>query len=194
VRFDKTLWFVAGGAKYSFRTLTPEDVTPVYVKALRETRGLIENVPEDVSLKWQQDYVRDILQSPCDTICGLFSDAGLLGTSGIQNVSPGGIANRSIKLAIGSTYNCTFGTLILDKESRGKGYGRILVWSSCYMATKCGGVRVITAGQKKSNIAAIKSVLVCGFKIKEEIPDAINVELQTGELVKPEGISDVTLE
>ena len=40
----------------------------------------------------------------------------------------------------------------LDEVSRGKGYGRALVWSSCYLTNICCKVEIFKASMKKSNM------------------------------------------
>ena len=44
------LKFAINNSECIFRTLTPEDVSQSYVNALKKTRGLIENVPEEIKV------------------------------------------------------------------------------------------------------------------------------------------------
>jgi len=190
----KKLKFTIGNSQCIFRTLTPEDVSPSYVDALKKTRGVIQTVPEDINIEWQRSYIQKILLSPCDTICGLFIDSKLIGTSGIQNLSVDRIANRDIELAQGYTYSCTLGILVLSEKLRGKGYGKALVWAACYLANSCCGVQTFEAGIKKCNTPSLESFLGCGFKLKGESADSVNVKVKTSELVKPGFIETIIIE
>lgn len=194
MELEKKLKFVIDNSKCVFRTLSPEDVSQSYINSLKKTRGLIENVSEDIDIEWQQSYIKKILRSPFDTICGLFIDSELIGTSRIQNLSVDGIATRAIELAQGYTYGCTLGILVLGEVSRGKGYGGALVWAACYLANDCCGVETFEASIKKGNIASLKSFLTCGFQVKEESTDGVNVQVKIGELVKPEFIEKIIIE
>lgn len=190
----KTLKFIIDTSECIFRTLSPEDVSEFYAHSLRKERELLEKVPEDITIKWQQNYIKKFLLSPCDTICGLFMDSELIGTSGIQNISVNGIATRCIKMAKGYTYDCTLGIFVLSEMLRGRGYGRTLVWASCYLVNNCFGVETFKASMKKNNIPSLKSFLACGFQVKEESIDGLNVELKIGDLLKPEFIDKIIIE
>lgn len=194
MELTKTLKFIIDNSKCVFKTLSPEDISESYINSLRDAQELLENAPEDINIKWQQNYIKKILLSPCDTICGLFIDSELIGTSGIQNLSANGIATRRVKLAQGYTYGCTLGIFVLSEMSREKGYGKTLVWASCYLANNCCGVETFEASMKKDNISSLSSFLACGFQVKKESIDGLNVELKVGELVKPEFIDKIIIE
>lgn len=187
MKFNIELKFVIGNNKYIFRTLMSDDVSIPYINSLKEVREMNENISEDISIENQKNYIREILKSPNRTICGLFLDNHLIGTAGIQNL----MENRPIKVVGGYTSNCTIGILVLSKASRGKGYGKSLVWSSCLLADKCYGVKVFEACMKRKNFPSLKSFLACGFNIKKESTNSINVELKIEDLVKPQFIDDV---
>jgi GNAT superfamily N-acetyltransferase len=194
MKLEKKVKFTLRNRECVFRTLTPEDVSQVYVNALKKTRSLVENVPEDINIEWQQSYIEEVLLSPCDTICGLFLDSELIGTAGIQNLAVAGTATRAIEMAVGYTYGCTVGTFVLSEMSRGQGYGKVLLWAACYLANRCCGVETFEAGQKKSNIPAVKAGLACGFRAKKESADGVNIEVKIGELVKPELVERIVIE
>jgi len=192
MKLEKELKFtIHHNSQCLFRILSPEDVSQSYINALKSSRGPIKNVPEDIDIKWQQGYIKKILQSPCDTICGLFIGSELIGTSGIQNLSAGGSDNRAIELAQGHTCGCTLGILVLDEALRGRGYGKTLVWAACYLANNCCGVGTFAASMGKTNLPSLKSFLACGFQVREESPGGVNVELKIGELVKPEFVERI---
>ncbi len=194
MKLGKKLKFTINNSECIFRTLTPEDVSQSYINALKKTRGLIENVPEDINIEWQQSYIKEVLLSPCDTIYGLFLDSELIGTAGIQNLAVAGIATRAIEMAVGYTYGCTIGILILGEMVRGRGYGKTLVWAACYLVNNSCGVETFEAAVKKNNVPSLKSFLTCGFKVTKESSDGVNVEVKIGELVKPEFVERITIE
>ena len=194
MELEKELKFTIRNSECIFRTLTPEDVSQPYISALNRTRGLIDNVPEEINIEWQQSHIEEILQSPCDTICGLYIDSELTGTVGIQNLAIEGIAPRAIELAVGYTYGCTLGIFILNEMSRGRGYGKTLVWAACYLINNCCGVEIFEASVKKNNVPSLKSFLTCGFKVKKEGVDGINIELKINELIKPEFVEGIIIE
>jgi len=194
MKLENKLKFNIRNSEYIFRTLTREDVSQSYVNALKKTRGLIENVPEDINIEWQQSYIKEILLSPCNTIYGLFLDSELIGTAGIQNLAVEGIPTRAIEMAAGYTYSCTMGIFILGEMSRGKGYGKTLVWAACYLVNNSCGVEIFEAGVKKNNIPSLKSFLTCGFKVTKEGADSVNVEVKIGELVKPDFVERIIID
>jgi RimJ/RimL family protein N-acetyltransferase len=194
MKLEKKLKFTINSSEYIFRTLTREDVSQSYVDALKQTRGLIENVPEDIDIGWQQSYIKKVLLSPCDTICGLFLDSALIGTAGIQNLTVAGIVPRAIEMAVGYTCGCTIGIFIPGEISRGRGYGKTLVWAACYLANNCGGVEAFEASVKKNNVPSLKSFSTCGFKVTKEGADGVNIEVKIGELVKPAFVERVAIE
>ncbi len=190
----KSLLFIIRDHLYLFKTLSPEHVTESYINFLRTEKDRIENNPDSITIEWQTQYIEEILGSSLDTICGLFMDRDLIGTSGIQNVENDQMSNRYIQLAVGSTYDSTLGILVLDQKSRGKGYGKTLVWASCYLASQCGSIKSFKASVKKDNAPSLQSFLTCGFRIEAENSASYNVGLALDELLKPEFISDVKLE
>jgi len=164
----KSLSFQIEGKPFLFRTLVEDDVTQSYVDALSRQRMFLENNPEGIDIRWQRRYVKNIRESKWDTICGLFSDSQLLGTSGIQNIKPG--------------EPVTAGIFVLNSEDRGKGYGKLLVWSSCTIIHRLCGNEKFGAGAKKSNMASWKVFLSCGFQIAQEDHDIYKLALQIRDL------------
>lgn len=159
-----------------------------YVLALRQQTSFIENRTDDITIECQRKYVNDILESEIDTICGLFSGSQLIGTSGIQNLSRDRSKNRKIRMAVSSTSNCTLGVLVLNDLMRGRGYGKALVWSSCYLSYSQIGISLFEASVLKQNVASLKAFVACGFKIGEESEVGTNLELEVAELMQPESV------
>lgn len=177
MKLDNKLSFISDGDVFLFRALTEEDVTLSYVDALRKQRAFLDNNPSGIDLQWQRNYVLSIRESKRDTICGLFVNSKLIGTSGIQNIKQGEWA--------------TLGMFVLSPEDRGKGYGRLLVWASCYFINHLFSVDNFKAGVKKSNDASWRSFKSCGFQIVDERQDAYTLALLFMELKTPEFIKDL---
>lgn len=189
MKIQGCLQFSLHGEKHTFRTLEPHDVNMAYVLGLRKERLFIENRFDDMTMEYQQKYVNDVLTSEIDTICGLFVGSKLIGTSGIQNLSVDKSKNRMIEMSVGSTSNCTLGMYLFDASMRGKGYGKILMWSSCYLCCHQLGITFMEVSVLKQNIASLKACIACGFKISVENDVGVNMELQVNtELVKPEDV------
>ena len=102
--------------------------------------------------------------------------------------------NRKIKMAVGSTSNCTIGIFVLDHIMRGRGYGKTLVWASCYLCCLQVGITHFEAGALKQNTASLKAFLGCGFKISEQNEVRATLELDVIELVQPESVKRVVFE
>jgi len=194
LELNKSLRFQIGSHKCLYRTLAPTDVSESYIRALKEEQQVIEHSPSNVNIEWQQGYVRETLRSSSETICGLFVGSELIGTSGIQNLSPGKDANRWIELACGGTYDCTLGILVFSQISRGRGYGKTLVWASCFLSNSSYGIETFKASMKKHNVASLKSFLACGFQVNGESENGFNVELSFGELKMPGDVNNVSLD
>lgn len=183
------LEFNVNDEKHIFRTLTPQDVDMEYVIALREERTFIINRTDDITMEYQRKYVNNILVSDNDTIYGLFSGGKLIGTAGIQNLSSDENKNHKMKLAVGSTSNCTLGIFVLGDSMKGRGYGKALVWASCYFSYYQLGITFFEASMLKHNIPSLKAFLACGFAICAKSKTGLNLKLKVDtDLVKPESI------
>ena len=123
-----------------------------------------------------------------NTICGLFLDDNLIGTAGIQNL----LGSDLIEVVDGYTKNCTVGILVLSKSSRGKGYGKLLIWLSCMLANKCCNLNIFEACMNKKNIPSLKSFLACGFDIIKENDKSLNVAINYHNLIQPRLIDNVS--
>ena len=180
MRFNKTLKFYKYEDECIFQTLTINDVTESYIKGLKHQKRYLVNNPEEINIRWQQDYIKKIIISEEDTICGLFVNNILVGTAGLQNL------NKDKPV--------TLGIFVFDNKLRGKGYGKTLVWSSCYLVHNCMNISNFGAGMEKNNIPSLKSFLSCGFKIINENEKYYEVKLNIEELQKPKNIDNITLE
>ena len=176
----KSLRFIIKDSHYEFRSLSVGDVTESYVQALKRQRAYLSNSPEDINTQWQQKYVEKIRLSPSGAICGLFINSELIGTAGVQNLK--------------SDKTTTIGIFVLDEKSRDKGYGKTLVWASCYLSNSCCNVNYLGAGMERTNVPSLKSFLACGFKIKDKDAEVYKVGLKIDELQKPNFIKKVIIE
>ncbi|HBX53535.1 MAG: hypothetical protein A2275_07365 [Bacteroidetes bacterium RIFOXYA12_FULL_35_11] len=186
MKFNHRLNFFINDKQYTFRTLLPEDVSPLYVQSLNEERTFIENVPELIDINSQKEYISSILSSKHDSICGLFLENELIGTAGIQNL----LGKDQVIVVDGYTNNSTIGILVLSKAIRGIGYGKTLVWAGCLLANKCYGINIFEACMFKTNPPSLKAFLACGFSITKENLKSYNVELNIKNL-NPPGFIDV---
>lgn len=177
MELEKNLTFIGKDGDFTFRSLSEEDVTDSYVNALKNQRAFLTANPENIDLHWQQKYIRDIRLSEFDTICGLFSNSVLVGTAGIQNIK--------------KSETATIGIFVFDPELRGKGYGKTLIWSGCYLISYLFGVSSFAAGAKKSNVASWKAFLSCGFQIVGEGKDVLKLALEIGDLRRPDFIDNI---
>lgn len=189
MRLNCEIDFVIGDNKYTYRTLDPDDVTISYVNSLKEERLFLQNIPPDIDVNKQMRYVQNILVSPDDTICGLFSNGNLIGTAGIQNL----LGNNLVEIVDGYTKNCTVGIFVLSTTMRGMGYGKSLVWLSCMIANRCFGSEIFEACMKKTNFSSLNSFLTCGFTVTKENNTSLNVTIDWKYLKQPSFINNVVL-
>jgi len=185
MKLDVALHYQIGEDAIVFRTISPNDVSYQYVDALTKARKYIENIPEQIDINKQRKYIEEVVGSPHDTICGLFVNDQLVGTAGIQNLS----GSEMIKVVDGYTSNCTIGILVFP-ELRGKGYGQLLIWSSCVLSNKCCGITIFEACMKTENISSYKTFLACGFKVIKENTDSRNVKAEITDLLTPKIIQN----
>jgi len=176
----KSLHFTDQSENCIFRSLHEKDVSEDYVTALNSQRSYLFNNPVDLDIEWQREYVRRIRLSKSDAICGLFAKTNLIGTAGMQSLSREG-------------EETTLGMLVLDKVSRGKGYGKTLVWSACYLLKSLLGTRRFTAGAERYNKPSIRTFLACGFAAADSSPKKYKLELDPSDLVKPDFINNVLI-
>ena len=108
-----------------FRTLHDSDVSKEYVDGLKQQTKYIMNIPKNVSISSQKKYVKDILYSTDDTICGLFINNKLVGTTGIQSFT---LYLQHIEVP--AKFVATIGIFLFDKNYRGMKLGTTLVMGS----------------------------------------------------------------
>jgi RimJ/RimL family protein N-acetyltransferase len=176
----RLLFNVRSEDQFIFRSLHEDDVSLNYINALNLQRTYLVNNPDDLDLKWQRDYIRKIRLSKSDAICGLFRKNQLLGTSGMQSIH-------------GEGEGVTFGIFVLDKESRGKGYGKTLVWATCYLLNALFGIRHFGAGAEAANTPSVRSFSSCGFDDIDSNQGEIKLDMDYSNFRKPGFISNIMI-
>ena len=82
MELKKILSFNIDDMDCNFRTMSASDVNQNYVEGLKKQHEYIENIPSDVSILKQQNYINNTIKSKNDTICGLLVNDSLIGTAG----------------------------------------------------------------------------------------------------------------
>ncbi len=175
MELKKRIKLCHNGQECEFRTLSIDDVTQSYVDCLLSQKRFIDHNIPNVTIEKQREYVRGILLSDKNTICGLFIEDILIGTSGMQNIGKGCLT--------------AVGMFVLEKEMRGRRYGKTLVWSACKLAKACCDVDDFSGSTKKINILSFKTLTSCGFKTVEEGGASLLLKLNIKDLRKPELVS-----
>lgn len=188
MELEKSILFKFNDLNCEYRTLHEADVTQEYVNGLRKQTEYIENIPADVSISNQQQYIKEILLSKSNTINGFFISNKLVGTAGIQSS-----VNFFKYVDVPDESVATIGIFLFDINCRGMGLGKTLVWSSAYLLHDCTGANWFGAGMAKENIPSLKSFLSCGFTKVYDDEGNYRVLLKFSELKKPEIIREVSI-
>ena len=176
----RALFFKINNMNCEFRTINETDVSQDYVNGLRKQTEYIENIPAEVSISKQKNYIKNVLSSEGNTICGLFINEALVGTSGVQS---------SIKflqyIDAPAEYVSTIGIFVFNSSYRGKGLGKTLVWASTYLYHKCTSAVWFGAGMSRENISSANSFTSCGYRIVRDNEENYKVVLNISKLIKP---------
>jgi len=175
----KTLFFSHKLGECAFRTITENDVSEDYIKGLKSEQIYIEHIPTNVNRVSQTHYISKIINSEQDTICGLFLNSELIGTAGIQNIQDG--------------QKASIGVFLFNKATRGHGFGKILIWASCFLTNTEKNILFYFAGMKKENITSLKAFLSCGFNIESELADKYLVKNNIQNLKTPSIVNNIRL-
>jgi len=187
----RSLLFRIKDASCEFRTINEIDVSQEYIDGLNEQNEYIENIPGEVSFYSQKKYIKDIINSKNDSICGLFFDGELVGTAGIQlSLSE----SRILDTVAQKAKLVTIGIFVFNKSYRGMGLGKTLVWAVTYLFHNFTKSEWFGAGMEKENIPSLKSFLSCGFKQVYEDEENYKVLLNYSGLIKPEFIKSEAIE
>ena len=188
MELDKSLFFKIKDMNCEFRTLHDSDVSKEYVNDLKQQTQYITNIPKNISISSQKIYIKDILCSKDDTICGLFINNKLVGTAGIQSST---LYLQYIEVPV--KFVATIGIYLFDKNYRGMKLGTTLVWAATYLYHNCVQVEWFGAGMEKENIPSLKSFLSCGYRKIYEDKENCKVLLNHSELTKPRFIKASTI-
>ncbi len=173
------LLFEKRSDSYELGSIGEYDVTDHYVKALQDEKSYIHNIHTDINIEKQRAYIKKIQSSKDDGILGLFLNGSLIGTSGVQDI-------------MGKGYT-TMGIFVFNKDNRGKGYGKILVWASSWLLSQTVGCTRFSAGMEKTNVPSFKAFKACGYDILKETKDVYIVKLNAADLIVPDQINGVRL-
>ncbi len=188
MELNRSIYFTVNDWSCELRNLHPVDVSSEYIDGLKRQNKYLMNVPQDVSLESQKNYIKKILFSKENSICGIFINGGLVGTSGVQ------FSGNVSKYIDASTEKiATMGIFLFDQQIRGTGFGKTLVWASTYLLHYCTGMEWFGAGMEKENIPSLKSFLSCGFKRANADNEGVKVFLNYTDLIKPEIISSISI-
>ena len=185
MELDKSLKFKLHDMVCNFRMINETDVNQDYVDGLQEQNKYIENIPANVSISNQKNYIKKTIKSKNGTICGLLLNDTLVGTAGIQlSFSESflkNIANDVDELA-------TVGIFVFNNRYRGIGLGKVLVWSATYLFNYCIKTEWFGAGMEKENIPSYKSFLSCGYQEAFSKDKYYKVMINISDLKKPESV------
>lgn len=179
---DDSLSFSLADHCFVLRDAGPEDVNEVYLRALQEGSPYIGGIPSIVTRDTQAAYIRSVRESPRDSIIGLFSQDGLVGTSGVQIRS---VSDFTVDMPIDSTTIATVGIFIFDRRYRGIGLGSALVWAAVRLHAKATDQRFYGAGMKRDNLPSYRAFLRCGFTVVARPPGEYRVGVAVDRLVRP---------
>ena len=183
----RSLLFKIKNMSCEFRSINTTDVNQGYIDGLKEHNKYLMNIPAAISFSSQKKYIKEIINSKNDTICGLFLDNELVGTAGIQLSLSGSCfqdtQSQMSKLA-------TIGIFIFNTSFRGMGLGKTLVWAATYLFHNHTKSELFGAGMEKENVPSLKSFLSCGFRQVSEDKKNYTVLLNYSGLIKPDFIRD----
>jgi hypothetical protein len=191
MELEKSIFFTFSNMDCEFRAIQETDVNQHYVDGLNQQMEYIENISSNVSVQIQKKYIKDILSSKNNTICGLFINGEMVGTAGVQqSLSESFLRNIDVnveKLA-------TVGIFIFNKKFRGMGLGKTMVWIATSLFYKCTKVEWFGAGMEIENIPSHKSFLSCGYKNVAKNSKYFKVLINIKELKKPITINGVSIQ
>ena len=187
MELEKALTFDIVNSSCEYRTIYEFDVNQAYISGLKEQTQYIENIPDNVSISSQKKYIKEILASKSDTICGLFLNSELVATAGVQ-LSFSESFLQNIDTPVNKV--ATIGIFVFNKSYRGMGLGKALVWAATYLFHECIQTKWFGAGMEKENVPSLKSFLSCGFRKVYQNEKYQKVLFNISELKKPESISN----
>lgn len=184
MKTERSLTFKFGHKQCTLRSICPDDVSISYVNAIKNDQYIVGKNPS-ITLSMQKAYVDNVFQSSDQYLIGLFVDEILIGSTGMQISS----WQRELEMV-----EATMGILIFGEENRGRGYGKVLVWAGTYLMSLVEKIFVFQAGIESSNERSMRTFKSCGFQVAGPYLEGVMMELNIGDLKRPETVSQVLLE
>jgi len=190
MKFEKKLEFLHKDKKCEFRTIFCSDITNNYISGLKKGNKYIGNIPINVNKHSQMKYINNIIESKRDTICGLFVNSELIGTAGIQySYSKNFLKDTNLKI----NNIATIGIFIFNKNFRGKGYGKAMLWASIFLTNMCQNTIWFGVCTEKENPITYKLNIDIGFKLFYENERLYKFYLDYTQLIKPDFINRINV-
>jgi RimJ/RimL family protein N-acetyltransferase len=191
MHFNTVLSFNIDGNRYYYRCLSEEDVNSTYINGLNNENKYLVNVPPKATIETQKKYIKRILLSKDQSICGLFLNEELIASAGIQYCySKAFIKGTSVT----DSNLATHGRFVFEEENRGKGYGKTLIWATVAYINRTKGTQWFGGGIKRDNVASIKSDLSCGYEIIHRGSDIVKLAVHVDNVKHPKVVTDIVFE
>jgi RimJ/RimL family protein N-acetyltransferase len=168
MKINRALSFHCGSLPTTLRVLTPDDITEEYLVALRRERHFLLNCNPEITRAEQNRYVEKITCSTASAIFGLFGNAELIGTVGVQHLD--------------SADGAALGVFIFNSRFADRGFGKVAVWAACYLVHHTMSVDKFRAGIAHNNPASRRVFSACGFSLKEKRADKLVLSLEITQL------------
>ena len=177
MELKKKISFIFLNKKIELKNLKKNSINNNYLKSINNEKYLTVNKVNKFDCLSQEKYIKDIHKSKKKYIFGFWVNNKFIGTTGLQNNNEG----RSI------------GMLIFDKKSRGKGLGKIIIWSLVHLLSKTLKYRVFYAGVNRKNIKSLKVFKSLGFEIFYVKKDFIKLKLNFSKIKFPKYINNIKI-
>ena len=177
MELNKKILFNFLNKKIILMKIKKNSINDNYLKSINNEKYLLANKENKFNYISQEKYIKDIHKSKKKFIFGFWLNNKFIGTAGLQN----NIDGRYI------------GMLIFDKKSRGKGLGKIIIWSLIYLLNKTLKYRVFYAGVDRTNTKSLKVFKSLGFKIFYAKKDFIKLKLNFNRIKFPKNINNIKI-
>ena len=159
MELDKKLFFKINKFSCEFRCIKENDISIEYINGLNKDDRNIQNVQKVTTKLSQKKYIKKIILSKNNIICGLFINGTLVGPAGIQFGKP-------FFDFVQTPYEhvTSIGIFIFSEEFRRMGLGKTLVWAATFLSYHSFKEVNFGAGMLKNNTPSFKSFLSCGFR------------------------------
>ena len=184
MELEKSIFFKINTFACKFRSLNESDVTEKYIDGLREQKEYLENAPISLSVSGQKKYINDMIVSEGDTICGLFLNQELVGSTRVQLTT-----DFSEYVDDPEDYVAAIGIFFSIEITETSAWVKLL--SGQWRVSSTIPLRLIgLVRDRQQNISPLKSFLSCGTRKVYEDKEILRVLLHFYELMKPDCITD----